>query len=171
MSNSTGRILVLAALALSSACATAPASISYIVLPGIRDRATGFEISDPTDELSRAAVPFIDTQLRRLGYFPSSSPDLLVTISASEHERAIGTFGPDGCSPTGWIEPPAKRKLFGGGRVLRLQVSMIDFRTGRPVYRSSASIRVSSGQMTRYAAALTAAALGNNPRRAAPRQC
>ena len=157
-------LLPLVALA---ACASTPSSTAVTLPPGIPAQATSYALAPPADDASRAAAPFVDAQLRRLGYRATDNPDLIVVVSATGRGRNIGAMADEPCR-AGWVETPDKKWLIGGGRTLGLQVQMIDAKTQQPVYRSSAQLRASSGSVTSSASRLAAAALRIDPRQAPP---
>jgi hypothetical protein len=149
------------------ACAATPSSTAVTLPPGIPVQAVSYSIAPPADDASRAAAPFVDAQLRRLGYRASDTPDLIVVVSATGRGRNVGAMAEEPCR-AGWVEAPDKKWLIGGGRTLGLQVQLIDAKTQHPVYRSSAQLRTSSGSVTANASRLAAAALGVDPRQAPP---
>lgn len=112
--------------------------------------------------------------MRSFGYEASPTPDLLLEVSASERPRGVGAFTPDGCGASTWAVPPHRKWLIGGGKVLTLNVRLLDARTNAPVYRSSASLRAGGGSAAAYADELAEAALPADPRaapKAAPARC
>lgn len=149
------------------ACAGTPNSTAVTLPPGIPAQSTSYALAAPADDASRAAMPFIDAQLRRLGYRASDTPDLIVVVSATGRGRNIGAMADEPCR-AGWVETPDKKWLIGGGRTLGLQVQLIDAKTQQPVYRSSAQLRTSAGSVTSNASRLAAAALSADPRHAPP---
>lgn len=150
------------------ACAGRPVAQAFILPPGMAAGARTYSISPPSDAASRAALPLIDRQLRRQGFQPSTSPDLIVTIAITERGRNVGAYSPGACDPSRWTQQAGKKWLAGGGRTTGLQVIFLDARTGLPVYRSSASMRTGSGSAQSHVAALAEAALRNDPRHAPP---
>lgn len=151
---------------LPAACAGYPVATGFSLSPGIAADASTYSIAPPEDEVGRAALPYVDQQLRRLGFQPSPTPQLTVRIAVTERGRDVGAFSPDACQSSQWAQAPGKKWLAGGGRIAGLQIVMLDARTGLPVYRSAASMRTSSGAATSHVAALAAAALRDDPRNA-----
>jgi hypothetical protein len=149
-----------------AACAGRPVAQAFVLPPGIAAGASTYAISPPSDEAGQAALPFVDRQLRRQGFQPSPSPDLLVTIAVTERGRNVGAFSPDACDPSRWTQRAGKKWLAGGGRAMGLQIVFLDARTRLPVYRSSASMRTAGGSVENHVEALAAAALRGDPRRA-----
>lgn len=160
-------ILPLAALFLV-ACVGRPVTHAFTLPPGIATGATTYSISPPSDAASQAALPFVDRQLRRQGFRPGTSSDLLVTITVAERGRNVGAYSPNACDPSRWTQRGGRKWLAGGGRAIGLQVIFLDARTKLPVYRSSASMRTAGGSAERHLPTLAEAALGNDPHRAPP---
>ena len=132
-------VMMLAAL---PGCTQKPVASAFLLAPGIPQGASTFSIAPATDAASQAAVPYIQQRLVSFGYQPSATPDLLVIVSAAEHGRNVGAFAPGGCHATNWVEQPGRKWLLGGGRSASLQLHMVDAKSGKPVYQSSASLRL-----------------------------
>lgn len=152
--------------AVLTACASKPISSAFTLTPGIPQNASTFAIAPTTDAASKAAVRHVEQQLIRLGYRLDASPDLIVLVSAAQHGRDVGALAAGSCDGTEWAEQPGRKWFVGGGRVASLQVHLVDARSGKPVYQSSASIRSRMGSIEGYAKTLAVAALLSDPRRA-----
>lgn len=161
-----GQVACLIALPALGACAAIPTSTAFSFPPGIAPQASSYAIAPPADDASRAAMPFVDAQLKRLGYRPSDVPDLIVMVSATGRGRNVGAMAAEACFPTKWIEAPDKKWLIGGGKTLGLQVHMIDAKSQKTLYRSSAELRTNSVSAGAHASLLVAAMLSTDPRHA-----
>ena len=162
--------LVLAAVgaALLGGCASVPNVSAVSLDPGLAAGDRTFAIQDAADEAARAAAPHVERRLRALGFEPSAKPDLLVEISTAERLRSVGAYGPGECSAdaVSWVETPEENWLIGGGRVLTLNVHLIDAQTGAPLFQGTARRRAGSGFNEGHAEALAEAALAGDPRQA-----
>ena len=160
--------LAAAGAALLGGCASVPTGSAISLEPGLTAGDTTFAIVDAADEAAKAAAPHVERRLRALGFEPSPDPDLLVEISTAQRSRAVGAYVPGECSAdaVSWVETPEENWLIGGGRVLTLNVHLIDAQTGMPLYQGSARRRAGSGFNEGHAEALAEAALAGDPRQA-----
>ncbi|WP_213981581.1 hypothetical protein [Sphingomonas sp. dw_22] len=167
---------IFAAAGLLAACTPKPVATVASLPPGIPAGAQTFAIVAAPDAGSQAAAPLVEARLRRLGYTPSATPDLRVEVSTAARARTVGAFTPGKCGASNpdWIDPPAEKRLFEGGKLLTLNIRTLDARTGMPLHQASATLRSDAG-LAEAQAALTNAALGVDPREApkaaAPRGC
>jgi hypothetical protein len=153
---------------LSASCAGSPSVVQSSVAGGIARDAKTFAIAPAETDAARAAVPLVARRLESYGFRKAAAPDLLVTVAVTERPRNVGAFTSASCPSSAWSAPPRKPWLIGGGRVETLSVSMSNAKTGALVYRSSASLRTSSPDLTANLVPLVSSALGSDPRRAEP---
>ena len=155
--------LVWIAAVMLAGCASRPLVVSESLPPGIAAGVRDFAIETPTDPAARAAAPAIESRLESFGFRKSSKPALLVLIGASQRQRDVGAFTASNCEPRQWVIDPNQKWLIGGGRAMSLQVLIVEVRSGRTLYRTSAYRRTSGESVASNAVELAAAALSRNP--------
>lgn len=162
------RALALAGAAMLAGCAGDALTSMAALPPGVPEGARTFAVS-PSDEAAKAAVGTVEQRMRRFGFTPSATPDLLVEVSTAERSRGVGAYVPGSCGAEGpeWVEPAESKWLVGGGKIVTLNVRMLNAATKAPVFQSSSWRRVEQGTAENQAALLAAAALGSDPRRVA----
>ncbi|HVI04814.1 MAG TPA: hypothetical protein VM711_01810 [Sphingomicrobium sp.] len=145
-------------------CASRPLVVSESLPPGISAGARDFAVEAPTDAAARAALPEVVSRLESFGFRQSREPALLVLISASQRQRGVGAFAASDCDPRQWVSDPSQKWLIGGGQAMSLEVLIVEARSGRTLYRTSAYRRTSRKSVASNAAGLAAAALSTDPR-------
>ena len=148
---------------LMAGCATPVGSVS-MASPALAGTRT-FAIASSDEPSGRALAPLVAERLMQFGFEPSTSPDLVVTVTATERPRGVGAFAPSGCGASAWTAEPRKPWLIGGGKVETITVTMTDPKSGETIYRTSAGIRSSSGRLGTHASDLVSTALAVDPRR------